>query len=70
MKRSNLKKNIANKSDKTEDKKRYQMRIQLNVVTKLNQKLKKAYFQEKRPKGKDDLTLLTRVFVTMKKFFG
>ena len=42
MKRSNLKKNIANKSDKTEDKKRYQMRIQLNVVTKLNQKLKKA----------------------------
>ena len=70
MKRSNLKKNIANKSDKTEDKKRYQMRIQLNVVTKLNQKLKKAYFQEKRPKGKDDLTLLTRVFVTMKKFSG
>ena len=70
MKRSNLKKNIANKSDKTEDKKRYQMRIQLNVVTKLNQKLKKAYFQEKRPKGKDDLTLLTRVFETMKKFSG
>ena len=70
MKRSNLKKNIANKSDKTEDKKRYQMRIQLNVVTKLNQKLKKAYFQEKRPKGKDDLTILTRVFVTMKKFSG
>ena len=46
------------------------MRIQLNVVTKLNQKLKKAYFQEKRPKGKDDLTLLTRVFVTTKKFSG
>ena len=50
MKRSNLK-NIANKSGKTEDKKRY--KIQRNVVTKLNKKLKKAYFKEKRPKGKD-----------------
>ena len=36
MKRSNLK-NIANKSGKTEDKKRY--KIQRNVVTKLNKKL-------------------------------
>ena len=49
MKRSNLK-NIANKSGKTEDKKRYE--IQRNVVTKLNKKLKKAYFKEKTPKGK------------------
>ena len=36
MKRSNVK-NIANKSGKTEDKKRY--KIQRNVVTKLNKKL-------------------------------
>ena len=36
MKRSNLK-NIANKSGKTEDKKRY--KIQRNAVTKLNKKL-------------------------------
>ena len=50
MKRSNLK-NIANKSGKIEDKKRY--KIQRNVVTKLNKKLKKAYFKEKLPKGKD-----------------
>ena len=50
MKRSNLK-NIANKSGKTEDKKRY--KIQRNVVTKLNKKLKKAYFKAKIPKGKD-----------------
>ena len=50
MKRSNLK-NIANKSGKTEDKKSY--KIQRNVVTKLNKKLKKAYFKEKLPKGKD-----------------
>ena len=50
MKRSNLK-NIANKSGKTEDKKRY--KIQRNVITKLNKKLKKAYFKEKLPKGKD-----------------
>ena len=71
MKRSNLK-NIANKSGKTEDKKRY--KIQRNVVTKLNKKLKKAYFKEELPKGKDvkifgifvNFTLLTRVFVTMK----
>ena len=47
MKRSNLK-NIAHKSSKIEDKKRY--KIQQNVVTKLN---KKAYFKEKLPKGKD-----------------
>ena len=72
MKRSNLK-NIANKSGKTEDKKSY--KIQRNVVTKLNKKLKKAYFKAKIPKGKDvkhfwnfvNLTLLTRAFVTMKK---
>ena len=50
MKRSNLK-NIANKSGRVEDKKRY--RIQRNVVAKLNKKLKKAYFKEKLPKGKD-----------------
>ena len=36
MKRSNLK-NIASKSGKSEDKKRYN--IQRNVVTKLNKKL-------------------------------
>ena len=50
MKRSNLK-NIANKSGKSEDKKRY--KIQRNVVTKLNKKLNKAYFKEKLPKRKD-----------------
>ena len=50
MKRSNLK-NIAHKSGKTEDKKRY--KIQRNLVTKLNKKLKKAYLKEKLPKGKD-----------------
>ena len=50
MKRSKLK-NIANKSGKTEDKKHY--KIQRNVVTKLNKQLKKAYFKEKLPKGKD-----------------
>ena len=50
MKRSNLK-NKANKSGKIEDKKRY--KIQRNVVTKLNNKLKKAYFKEKLPKGKN-----------------
>ena len=48
MKRSNLK-NIANKSGKTEDKKRY--KIQQNVVTKLNKKLNKA-FKGKLAKGK------------------
>ena len=50
MKRSS-RKNIASKSGKIEDKKRYI--IQRNVVTKLNKKLKKAYFKEKLPKGKD-----------------
>ena len=50
MKRSNLK-NIANKSGKTEDKKSY--KIQRNVITKLNKKLKKAYFKAKIPKGKN-----------------
>ena len=50
MKRSNLK-NIGNKSGKIKDKKLY--KIQRNVVTKLNKKLKKAYFKEKLPKGKD-----------------
>ena len=72
MKRSNLK-NIANKSGKVDNKKRY--KIQRNVVTKLNKKRKKACFKEKLPEGKDvkDLWnfckpyLLTKVFVTMKK---
>ena len=41
MKRSNLK-NIANKSGKTEDKKRY--KIQRNALTNLNKKRKKPYF--------------------------
>ena len=50
MKRSNLK-NIANKLGKTENKNRY--KIQRNVVTKLNKKLKKACFKGKLPKGKD-----------------
>ena len=50
MKRSNLK-NIANKPSKIEDKKR--CKIHRNVVTKLNKKLKKVYFKEKLPKGKD-----------------
>ena len=50
MKRSNLK-NIGNKSGKIKDKKLY--KIQRNVVTKLNKKLKKAYFKEKLRKGKD-----------------
>ena len=50
MKRSNLK-NITNKSGKIEGKKCYE--IQQNVVTKLNKKLRKAYFKEKLPKGKD-----------------
>ena len=49
MKRSNLK-NIANKSGKIEDKKRY--KIQRNAVTKLNKKLKKAYFKNKTSKRK------------------
>ena len=72
MKRSNLK-NIGNKSGKVEDKKRY--KIQRNIVTKLNKKVKKAYFKEKLPKGKDvknfwiflNLTSLTRVFVKVRK---
>ena len=50
MKRSNPK-NIANKSGKCYVIKCY--KIQRNVVTKLNTKLKKAYFKEKLPKGKD-----------------
>ena len=49
MKRYNLE-NITNKSGKIEDKKYY--KIQQNAVTKLNKKLKKAYFKEKLPKGK------------------
>ena len=48
MKRSLLK-NKANKSGKEEDKKRY--RLQRNIVTKLNKKLKKSYFKTKLPKG-------------------
>ena len=43
MKRSNLK-NVANKSGKIEDKKRY--KIQRNVVTKLNKKLKKLILKK------------------------
>ena len=43
MKRSNLK-NIANKSGKIDDKKRY--KIQRNVVTKLNKKLKKLILKK------------------------
>ena len=50
LKRSNLK-NVANKSGKIEDKKRDKTRR--NVVTNLNKTLKKAYFKEKPPKGKD-----------------
>ena len=42
MKRSNLK-NTANNSGKSEDKNRY--KIQRNVLTKLNKKLKKACFK-------------------------
>ena len=49
MKRSNLK-NTANKLGKIEDKKRY--KIQWNVVTKLNKKLQKTYFQEKTSERK------------------
>ena len=48
--RSNQK-NIASKSGKIEDKKRY--KIQRNVVTKLIKRLKKAYFKEKLLQGKD-----------------
>ena len=44
MKRSNLK-NIANKSGKTEDKKRYKIQLKKNF--------NKAFFKEKLPKGKD-----------------
>ena len=43
MKISNLK-NVANKSGKIEDKKRY--KIQRNVVTKLNKKLKKLILKK------------------------
>ena len=43
MKRSKLK-NIANKSGKIEDKKRY--KIQRNVVTKPNKKLKKLILKK------------------------
>ena len=48
MKRSWLK-NKANKSGKEEDKRLYN--IQQNKVSKLDNKLKKTYFKEKRPKG-------------------
>ena len=48
MKRSRLK-NKANKSGKEEDKRLYN--IQRNKVSKLNNKLKKAYFKENLPKG-------------------
>ena len=71
MKRSNLK-NIANKSGKVEDKKCY--KIQWNVVTKLNKKVKKLILKKNFRKEKIkrifgisvNLTLLTRVSVTMK----
>ena len=65
MKRSNLK-NIANKSGKIEDKKRY--KIQRNVDTKLNKKLNKAYFKEKLPKGKDikDFGIFCKSYFTNK----
>ena len=49
MKISNLE-NIANKSGKIVEKRH---KIQRNVVTKPNKKLKKAYFKRKLPKGKD-----------------
>ena len=42
-------KNKANKSSKGEDKSLYN--IQRNKVSKLNNKLKKTYFEEKLPKG-------------------
>ena len=49
MRKSRLK-NKANKSSKGEDKSLYN--IQRNKVSKLNNKLKKTYFEEKLPKGK------------------
>ena len=49
MKRSNLK-NIANKSGKVEDKKRY--KIQRNIVTKLNKKVKKLILKKNFQKEK------------------
>ena len=48
MRKSRLK-NKANKSSKGEDKSLYN--IQRNKVSKLNNKLKKTYFEEKPPKG-------------------
>ena len=67
MKRSNLK-NIANKSGKIKDKKRY--RIQRKVVTKLNKKLKKSAFKEKLLKGKDvkDFWNFCKSYFTNKSF--
>ena len=66
MKRSNLK-NIASKSGKIEDK-IFRYKIQQNVVTKLNKKLKKAYFKGKLPKGKDvkDFWNFCKPYVTNK----
>ena len=49
MKRSNLK-NIVNKSGKIEDKKLY--KIQRNVATKLNKKLKMLILKQKFQKEK------------------
>ena len=65
MKRSNLK-NVANKSTKIEDKKRDKTRR--NVVTNLNKTLKKAYFKEKPPKGKDvkDFSNFCKPYITNK----
>ena len=70
MKRSRLE-NKANKSGKEEDKRLYN--IQQNKDSKLNNKLKKTYFNEKLPKGNNvkdfwntvNLTLQTRVSATM-----
>ena len=50
MKRSKLK-NKAYKSGKEEDERLYN--IQGNKASKLNNKLKKTYFKEKLPKGKN-----------------
>ena len=70
MKSSRLK-NKTNKSGKEEDKRLYN--IQQNKDSKLNNKLKKTYFNEKLPKGNNvkdfwntvNLTLQTRVSATM-----
>ena len=50
MKRSRLK-NKANKSKKVEDFRKY--KIQRNIVTRLNKRLKSLYFKTKLPKGRE-----------------